>query len=156
MSDPKQQDAEFLKLLSIFHFVLAGMMALWGSFPIIHLLVGIVVLFGGLGPAKPGEPSPALLGGLFVLVAGSFMAVGWTLAVCTFLAGRNLARRKNYLFCLIMAGVMAAACTPFGTILGVFTIIVLMRPSVKEAFGVPCSMGTPSDAPPKESQGGQP
>jgi hypothetical protein len=151
MSDPNQQDAEYLKLLTIFHYVVAGMMALWGSFPIIHLLVGIVVLFGGFGPAKPGEPSPALFGGLFVLVAGTFMAVGWSLAVCTFLAGRNLARRQHYLFCLIVAGVMATACTPFGTILGVFTIIVLMRPSVKEAFGVPSSMGATSDQPLKRA-----
>ena len=32
---------------------------------------------------------------------------------------------------------MAALSMPFGTVLGVFTIIVLMRPSVKAAFGYP-------------------
>ena len=47
----------------------------------------------------------------------------------------SLARRRRYLYCLILAGVMAATCMPFGTVLGVFTIIVLMRPSVKQAFG---------------------
>jgi hypothetical protein len=136
MADPKQQDAEYLKLLAIFHYVLAGMMALWGSFPIIHFLFGIAILFGDFIEAKPGEPDPALFGVLFALMAGAFITVGWSLALCTFMAGRCLALRRNYTYCLIVAGVMAAICTPFGTVLGVFTIIVLMRPSVKEAFGV--------------------
>jgi hypothetical protein len=93
-------------------------------------------LFGDFIKAKPGEPSPALFGALFAMMAGAFITVGWTLALCTFIAGRCLAQRRNHMYCLIVAGVMAALCTPFGTILGVFTIIVLMRPSVKEAFGV--------------------
>jgi hypothetical protein len=136
MADPKQQDAEYLKLLAIFHYVLAGMMALWGSFPIIHLLVGVGLMLAPFEPSKPGQPPVEFVGGFFVLIAGAFIAVGWTLAVCTFMVGRSLTRRQNYMYCLIAAGVIAAACTPVGTILGVFTIFVLMRPSVKEAFGV--------------------
>jgi hypothetical protein len=50
-------------------------------------------------------------------------------------AGRSLARRKRYLFCLIVAGTMCVMCNPLGTVLGVFTIVVLLRPSVKELFG---------------------
>jgi len=37
------------------------------------------------------------------------------------------------MFCLVMAGV-ECIFTPFGTVLGVLTIIVLVRPSVKELF----------------------
>jgi hypothetical protein len=48
-------------------------------------------------------------------------------------AGRFLARRKHHLFCLVVAGV-ECLFFPFGTVLGVFTIIVLMRPSVQQAF----------------------
>ena len=108
MADLKQQDAEYLKLLAIFHYVLAGMMALWGSFPIIHFLFGIAILFGDFIKAKPGEPSPALFGALFAMMAGAFITVGWTLALCTFIAGRCLAQRRNHMYCLIVAGVMAA------------------------------------------------
>jgi hypothetical protein len=132
-----RQDAEHLKLLSVFHYVVAAMMAVFASFPILHLLIGIAVVAGKLGQSKAGEPPPALFGWFFIVFAAGWMAVGWTLAVCTVIAARNLARRKKYLFCLVVAGVMAATCMPFGTVLGVFTIIVLMRPSVKEAFGVP-------------------
>jgi hypothetical protein len=51
-------------------------------------------------------------------------------------AGRSLAARKRYTFCIIVA---AISCTffPLGTALGVFTILVLSRPSVKALFENP-------------------
>ena len=39
------------------------------------------------------------------------------------------------MYCLVVAAV-ECIFMPFGTVLGVFTIIVLMRPGVKERFGV--------------------
>ncbi len=132
-----RQDAEHLGLLSIFHYVVAGLMALWASFPIIHLVVGSFLVFGKWGEGSKGGPSPALIGSFFILFAGAWICMGWALAICTFIAGRRLARRQSYTFCLVIAGLMAVTCMPFGTVLGVFTIIVLMRPSVKQAFGVP-------------------
>src|SRR5512138_39381 len=137
MDAQANQDAEHLRLLSIFHYVVAGMMALFGTFPIIHFLIGVVMVSGAIAAPRDVAPFPAVFGGIFVLVAGAMMLAGWTLAVCTLAAGRSLAQRKRYSFCLVMAGIMAALCMPFGTVLGVFTIIVLLRPSVKEAFGVP-------------------
>src|SRR5438034_237975 len=47
---------------------------------------------------------------------------------------RELRDRRGYLFCLVMAGI-ACLFQPFGMILGVFTFIVLLRPSVKTLFG---------------------
>jgi hypothetical protein len=58
---------------------------------------------------------------------------GWTLAALLVAAGRSIARRKRHLFCLIVAG-MACLMMPFGTVLGVFTLITLNRPSVKAKF----------------------
>jgi hypothetical protein len=45
--------------------------------------------------------------------------------------------------------VAAIACMfmPFGTVLGVFTIIVLMRPSVKELFAAAGSSAAPAPGP---------
>ena len=140
MADPRQQDAEYLKLLTIFHYVVAGMMALWGSFPIIHFLVGLALLFGKFEERQPDGPPVEIFGLLFAVVSGAMITLGWSLALCTLIAGRNLARRQHYMFCLVMAGIMAVTCMPMGTILGTLTIIVLLRPSVKEAFGVPTPM----------------
>jgi hypothetical protein len=130
------QDAEHLKLLALFHYIVAAMMALLASFPILHLTIGLAMVSGKFGTPKHGEFSPDLFGWFFVLIAGGAILTGWTLAVCTLVAGRSLAHRKRYLFCLVVAGIMAVTCMPFGTVLGVFTIIVLIRPSVKQLFEV--------------------
>jgi hypothetical protein len=130
------QDAEYLRLLSIFHYVVAGMQALFASVPIFHFLAGAFMVFGLGVLGHGGERLPGtLVGGFFMAFAGTWMLIGWSLAVCVVVAGRSLAQRKRYLFCLVISGVQAAMCMPFGTVLGVFTIIVLQRPSVKAAFG---------------------
>jgi disulfide bond formation protein DsbB len=48
-------------------------------------------------------------------------------------AGRCLAQRRRYLLCMVVAGI-ACIFMPFGTALGVFTLVVLSRPAVKAAF----------------------
>jgi hypothetical protein len=135
LSTETREDTEHLRLLSIFHYVVAGLQALFACFPVFHLLVGAAMVTVGLsGEAEDAGPLAAV-GAFFVAFAGAWMLVGFGLAVGTVVAGRNLARRRRYTFCLVMAGVVAAACVPFGTLLGVFTIVVLLRPSVKQAFG---------------------
>jgi hypothetical protein len=61
------------------------------------------------------------------------MTLGWTLAVCMIIAGRFLAKRTHYMYCLVVAAI-SCIFFPFGTVLGVFTIIVLLRSSVKALF----------------------
>jgi hypothetical protein len=129
----KIKDAEHLKLLAIFHYVVAGMTALFASFPIIHFLIGTAMVIGsGFAGSKSGEPM--LVGAFFMVFAAVWILAGWTLAICVLAAGRSIAARRRYTFCIVVAGLIAATCMPFGTALGVFTIIVLVRPSVKEAF----------------------
>ena len=127
------QDQEHLKLLSVFHYVVGGITALFSLFPIFHLIFGLVMI---LAPAKfgsQGEAPPAFMGWFFVILAGVFIATGLTIAAMIIAAGRFLARRTRYMFCMVVAGV-ECLFMPFGTVLGVFTIIVLMRESVKQAF----------------------
>jgi hypothetical protein len=130
------QDEEHLKLLSIFHYVVGGIAGLFACFPIFHLIGGLVVLVLGLTGAGDDERIPVLIFGLmFTLIALVLITAGWTLAICIIVSGKRIARRRNYMFCFVVACI---SCTlmPYGTVLGVFTIIVLMRPAVKELFGV--------------------
>ncbi len=127
------QDEEHLRLLSIFHYVAAAMAALIALFPIIHLVLGLFLVFAPEKIEPAGEAPPAWFGWMFVTLAGIFIVVGWVLAALVLTTGRFLARRKHYLFCLVMAGV-ECIFIPLGTVLGVFTIIVLMREPVKQLF----------------------
>ena len=130
------QDEEHLRLLSIFHYVVAGLAALFALFPIFHLILGLFMIFA---PDKmfPGKQdvAPALIGWFFVIFASVFITLGWTFAALIVTTGRFLARHKHYTFCLVMAGI-ECLFMPFGTVLGVFTILVLVRESVKPLFGV--------------------
>jgi hypothetical protein len=130
------QDEEHLRLLSIFHYVCAGLAAFFACIPIIHLILGLVLTFSpeSFGPGK--DAPPRLFGLFFAAFAAVMILLGWAFAACLAYAGRCLGQRKNYTFCLVMAGV-ACVFMPFGTVLGVFSIIVLARPSVKTLFTTP-------------------
>jgi len=120
---------QYLKLLSVFHYVVGGLAAFFSSFFLIHLSIGTAILAGAI------DDAPKFVGLLLVMIALFAIASGWTLATCIIIAGRNLAMRRHYMFCLVMAAI-SCIFMPFGTVLGVFTIIVLLRPSVKELFAV--------------------
>ena len=128
------KDKEHLKLLTVFHYVFSGMIAVVSLFPIIHLIVGIAFILGADKiHTENGEPPSVLIGWIFAIVGGTIITIGWVMAGCVLAAGRMLARRRCYLFCFVMAGI-EWLMMPFGTVLGVFTILVLMRDSVKEEF----------------------
>lgn len=141
--EPQPQDTEHLRLLSIFHYVVAGLQATFACFPIIHFVVGtaMVAIPPNRGDGAEGVWVPKAMGCFFMAISGALILAGWTLAACMVLVGRNLAARKRHTFCLVVAGIESAACMPFGTALGVFTIVVLLRPSVKALFGPPVQQG---------------
>ncbi len=131
---PQQNtDAQHLNLLSIFHYVVGGLAALFACIPFIHLALGFFMV---LAPEKLGPPNnqpPAFVGWFLILFAAFFIVLGWTFAAFLVITGRFLAVRKHYTFCFVLACV-ECIFMPFGTVLGVFAILVLMRPSVKDFF----------------------
>ncbi|CAM2010134.1 hypothetical protein [Acanthopleuribacter pedis] len=132
------QDLEHLRLLTIFHYVAAILLAVFACFPLIHLFLGIFMISGGFN--QPGqEAPPAAFGVIFIVGAAVFIFLGWIGAFLIYLTGRYLGERKHYTFCLVVAALSGICLMPLGTILAVFTIVVLMRPSVKELFEAPAS-----------------
>jgi hypothetical protein len=129
------QNAEHLRLLAIFHYVVAGLGALFSFFPLLYTTVGAIFIFAARhGPTKPGEDvPPEFLGWIFAVLGSLLFLIGLAMAICILIAGRGLAHCKRYSFALVMACI-ECLFVPFGTILGVFTIIVLSRESVKGLF----------------------
>jgi len=129
----RSQDEEHLRILSILYYVLGGLGILGGLFPLIYVAIGVAVVAGGMG-GGPGAP-PAAMGFFFIVIGGAISLLILALAGCTFYTGYCLAQHKNYMFCFVIA-CLTCMHMPLGTILGVFTIVVLVRPGVKEMFGV--------------------
>ena len=135
------ENEKYLDLLAIFHYIVAGVMAFFSCFPVIHLVIGILFIVAPDRMVQEGEtPPPEFFGWIFALVGGFFILLGWTFATCIFIAGRNLKKRRKYMFCLVISCILCVFL-PLGTVLGVFTLIVLLRDPVKELFeGTPVSI----------------
>ena len=130
------QDAEHLKLLSVFHYVLAGLTALAGFFPLMYVAMGAMMLSGSFSGGPSAGAPPEAFGWIFVVIGVVFSILLWIFTAALFLAARALAARRNRIFCLVIAGISCAGF-PLGTALGVFTILVLLRPSVRVLFDAP-------------------
>jgi drug/metabolite transporter (DMT)-like permease len=124
-------DLEHLRLLAIFHYVVGGLHILAASILILHVSVGLLLI---LRPGFFGNNPPPPFVGLFMTVMfGILMVCGWAMGVCTILSGRYLSRRVHRTFSMVVA-VVNCLGFPFGTALGVCTIIVLSRDSVRNLY----------------------
>ena len=59
--------------------------------------------------------------------------MGWTTGILTILWGRGMARGRSRMFSIVTAGVNCLS-VPFGTVLGVFTLVLLLRDSVRHLY----------------------
>jgi hypothetical protein len=132
------QDIEHLRLLAIFHYIVSGLAALFSFFPMLYTIIGSIFIFAARHPAAAGaklgeELPPEFLGWIFIVLGSFLFLLGIAMAICILIAGRCLSRRKCYSFALVIACI-ECLFVPFGTILGVFTIVALSRLSVKGLF----------------------
>jgi len=81
---------------------------------------------------KGGGPPPEFFA-IFKWFYAIFGFVLVTAAVANLLSGLFIRKRKYWTFSLVVAG-MDCLQIPFGTVLGVFTFIVLLRDSVRETY----------------------
>ncbi|MBI3858243.1 MAG: hypothetical protein HY293_21380 [Planctomycetes bacterium] len=129
------KDEEQLRQLQIGHYVVSGLTALFACMPILHVAMGLAIVFGGdsFMKDKSGHGPPPFFGWLFVVAGSLFIVAGWTIASLLFVAAKAIGRRRRHTFCVVVAAV-ACLMMPFGTVLGIFTLITLNRPSVKLLF----------------------
>lgn len=141
-----------LDVLGIANYAMAGLAAFFGLFPSIYVAMGVAMLAGSFGGAG-GQPPPEILGWFMIAFGGVFLLATLAYAALLVLAGRYLRSRRHWTYCLVMAA-LSCAFFPFGTLLGVFTILVLARPEARALFGAagPAAWsGTGATAPPPPS-----
>src|SRR6266496_6348050 len=118
------QDREHLRLLAIFHYIVAGLAALFSFFPLLYTTIGAIFIFAARHPAaagpKPGEElPPEFLGWIFAVVGLLLFLLGIAIAICILIAGRSLAKHRHYWFafaiacveCLSFALEQSSACS---------------------------------------------
>lgn len=132
--DQHRIDTQHLKLLAIFHFVLAGLAVVGLGFLGLHWFIMDSVFSNpeAWNEAKAGPPPEQFL----ALFKWFYLAMGLLVVgsgIANLVSGFMIQQRRARVFSLVVAGVNCLAF-PFGTALGVFTFIVLLRDSVEQLY----------------------
>jgi len=127
-----EQDKSYLNIISIFYIVLGCLMLPLSLLPLVHIAVGAMVVVAP-HTGHGNEAMPILFGGIFIVFGLIIMLTFLAIAICMIYTGVCIKRRTKYIFCMVIS---AIACTfaPLGTILGVFSIILLCKPEIKADF----------------------
>ncbi len=126
-----RNDKSQLRTLSIFYYIAAVMLGVFGFFPGIYVAMGVLMVSGSMGPPPKGPPPE--MGFIFIIGGSLAILVAETFAVCVFVAGRSLVTQRRYIFCFVIAVLLCLNGIPF-VVLGVFSIVVLARESVRALF----------------------
>lgn len=134
---------EHLKLLALGYMISAAISAFFSLFALMYSAMGAFIATAisktAASTDAANQPPPAfigwLLGGigffLFLLMIG-IAALKLRTAFC-------IRQRKSRTFCMVIA-VICCLGIPYGTLLGVLTIVVLERDSVKVLFEKPSAV----------------
>lgn len=138
----RRQDADHLRILAIFHFILAGLSLLGAGIGVLeYAFIGTLVkdprfLQRLQQQQGPNAPTPEDMKNLVAIMVWVFLFFGGALllvALLNFLSGIFLLKRKSRVFSLITAA-FDCLLIPVGTILGIFTLLVLNRTSVRNEY----------------------
>ncbi|MDZ8117780.1 hypothetical protein [Pontiella agarivorans] len=127
------EETKQLRLLALFHYVAGGITALFSCMPFIHVFMGLAIISGTFFEEADGTPPPAQIGWMFVIMGSLFILTGWVISIGMIVAGRKISQQKSRIYCMVIAGI-ECMFMPFGTVLGVFTLIALNKESIKDAF----------------------
>jgi hypothetical protein len=130
MGDVVDADREHLRLLKIGFYILTALCGLGSLAGLIFLAVGGFVASGAIS-AHDGDAS--VIGWVFPLVGWGMLVGGGVFTFLTWQVAQCLAEYRSRTFCMVMAALWCLHM-PLGTIVGVFALVVLSRPSVQALF----------------------
>lgn len=141
------RDVDHLNLLALFHYIFGAIVLAFSLLALVYVTLGFLMVAGKLNGSTTQPDPPAAFGWLFVVMGFVGLFLGWTIGILVIYSGRCIKARKKWMFSLVIAGIMCLNM-PFGTVLGVFTLVVLLRDSAKRLYGIDVPPPYPYPAPP--------
>jgi ABC-type phosphate transport system permease subunit len=133
-----EKDLEHLKLLGIFHYIWGALSLIGGLFIGGYFLVVGIFLMTNPPSSTTSEDSgtASVVGGIMIGVGVVlFLIVVVVYGILTVMAGGKYRKHQGgYWFCFILAIVTLVISGIPGIVLGIFSLIVLSRESVKALF----------------------
>ena len=131
----RERVEEHIKVLSILYYINAGMHLFGVLGGIFYAAMGAV--FRTMVEAMPARDESAefvkVFVWFFVALGGAIACVSLVGAVCNFLSARWLRAKTHRTFSLVVAAITCINI-PLGTVLGVFTFIILAKPEALEMY----------------------
>ncbi len=105
--------------------------------PIIHLVIftSMVVAPDKFFPESGLDQLPLWTMIITITTISIAIILGELMGVLIIQSGRMITQKKRYLFSFIIA-VIELGITPFGIVLGIFTILYLQKDSVRKSYGI--------------------
>lgn len=125
-----------LKVLSIGYYIQGGIV---GCYSLVMLAYAgfIGAVFVSAGAEQRGHLGlPPILIPIVIAIVAIVILLGLTFALCLLISGHWLTRHRNTIFIQIVAAVNCLLI-PYGTVLGIFTFLVLHRPVARQLFSAP-------------------
>jgi hypothetical protein len=132
-----EKDLEHLKLLGIFHYIWGALSLLGGIVIGGYFLVIGIILMNNPPTSTSSEDSgtASMAGGILIAVGVVLFFIVVVYGILTLMAGGKYRKHQGgYWFCFILAIVTLVIGGIPGIALGIFSLIVLSRDSVKALF----------------------
>lgn len=78
---------------------------------------------------SPPFPVPIILTGIAILTLATSLAM----SICVLLAARSIVQRRRRVFCIVVSSCLCLS-VPIGTGIGIWALVLLNDPAVKELF----------------------
>lgn len=127
MATTLEQKKNYLDILAVFHYVNGGLTALVGLAVLAFMSIGLGAAtgWGDNWEMEAGCSITAVMAFIFIFVGGY--------AVLNLLAGRALQTRNHTVLVMITSGINCLN-VPLGTLLGIFTLVMVSDPQVRWLF----------------------
>lgn len=126
------EDVSQLRTLAAVHRVVGLITGLFALVPMAHLFLGLSLVSNPPSSAQQ-DASLETIGWFFSALALLLIVAVAALAFATLRAADFIERRTRWTFCIVVAAIQ---CTffPFGTALGIFSLVVLNRERIRRTF----------------------
>ena len=134
----RQRLTEHLKILSICHYVYAGLATCGSALGLIYIAMGqLIASVPKWKPTIEQDPPPPevlrMFQWMFGIFGGCMMVGALGIAALCFFSARAMSARRNRTLSLVAGGVVCVTGL-FGVVLGVFTLVLLLGREAKELY----------------------
>jgi uncharacterized RDD family membrane protein YckC len=130
----RAHDLKNLHLAVVLHYVAGALLALLSCVCFVLTRLAMAAAMASLVKTPSAQDATSSVLPILAAMGWVAVALGWTIACVLVHAGRSIDRRRRLRWCQAVAAV-STLCFPFGTGLGIFTLILLGKPHVRAQFG---------------------